>query len=241
MMEKVVFISGSAKRLGAAIARALHLRGYNVVLHCFGSYPEAIALYQALNLARPNSAELVQGDLTEITELEGLACNILAKFGRLDAVINNASSFFPTPVSDISLQAWQALIGSNMQAPLFLSHYLADELKRCKGTIINMVDIHALRPLAGYSLYCMAKAGLVSMTESLAIELAPEVRVNAIAPGAILWPEEIEEQQKQQILSQIPLGRLGLEHDITHAVEFLLDAGYITGQILKVDGGRSLT
>lgn len=239
-MEQVVFISGSAKRLGAATAQALHQQGYRIVLHCFDSYQQATALCAELNGARPDSAALVQGDLTQSSQLETLAAKVLAQFGRLDVLINNASSFFPTPLNEISQSAWQTLVGSNMQAPLFLSHYLADELKRRKGTIINMVDIHAFRPLAGHSVYCMAKAGLVSMTESLAIELAPEVRVNAIAPGAILWPEEITDQNKQRILAQIPLGRLGQEQDITDAIGFLLKANYVTGQTLKIDGGRSL-
>ncbi|GGO69421.1 SDR family NAD(P)-dependent oxidoreductase [Bowmanella pacifica] len=165
-MEKVVFISGSAKRLGAATAQALHQQGYRIVLHCLGSYQQAAALCEELNFTRPDSAALVQGDLTQISQLETLTAKVLAQFGRLDVLINNASSFFPTPLDEISQPAWQTLVGSNMQAPLFLSHYLADELKRRKGTIINMVDIHAFRPLAGHSVYCMAKAGLVSMTDA---------------------------------------------------------------------------
>ncbi|WP_102795350.1 pteridine reductase [Bowmanella denitrificans] len=241
-MNKVAFISGSAKRLGAHTATHLHSLGYQVVLHCHQSAQQAAELLDCLNNRRPASAALVRGDLSNTSNLSSMAADIIKQFGRLDVLVNNASSFYPTPLSSIHLEQWRELVGSNLQAPLFLCHFLADELRRRKGTIINMVDIHAFRPLVGHSLYCLAKAGLVSMTRSLAIELAPDVRVNAVAPGAILWPEQdMETKQKQEILAQIPLARLGESQDIANAIEYLLQAKYVTGQVLTVDGGRSLT
>ncbi|ALS98402.1 pteridine reductase [Lacimicrobium alkaliphilum] len=239
--QKVIFISGSAKRLGAAIARFVHQQGYRVVLHCQHSLDEAKTLQQTLNARRRGSAALVSGDLCEHRDLSRLAEEIPAAFGRLDGLINNASAFYPTPIGQIKQQDWHTLMGSNAMAPLFLSQALSDELKSRQGTIINMADIHALRPLPAHSVYCMAKSALVSMTESLAVELAPDIRVNAIAPGAILWPsKEISEQEKSAVLAKVPLQRMGGIEDITGAVGFLLNAAYVTGQILKVDGGRSL-
>jgi pteridine reductase len=239
--QKVIFISGSARRLGAAIARFVHQQGYRVILHCQHSLDEAEALQQTLNGQRSGSAALVSGDLCNHDDLTRLAREIPAAFGRLDGLINNASAFYPTPIGQIQQQDWHSLMGSNAMAPLFLCQAFKEELKRRQGTIINLADIHALRPLPGHSVYCMAKSALVSMTESLAVELAPEIRVNAIAPGAILWPnKEISEQEKSAILAKVPLQRQGGTEDITGAVGFLLNAEYVTGQILKVDGGRSL-
>lgn len=239
--QKVLFISGSARRLGAAIARFVHQQGYRVVLHCQHSLEEASTLQQTLNARRSGSAALVSGDLCDHRDLNRLAEEIPAAFGRLDGLINNASAFYPTPIGQITEQDWHSLMGSNAMAPLFLCQALKAELKQHQGTIINMADIHALRPLPGHSLYCMAKSALVSMTESLAVELAPDIRVNAIAPGAILWPSnEVSEQEKDAVLAQVPLQRLGNTEDITGAVGFLLSAAYVTGQVLKVDGGRSL-
>ncbi|MDF2177602.1 pteridine reductase [Aliiglaciecola sp. CAU 1673] len=241
MENKVIFISGSAKRLGAAMAKHLHSLGYNLVLHCRQSTEQAEALATNLNTLRSNSAKVVSADLCDMGNLANLAKQIVACFGRLDGLINNASSFYPTPMGQIRLEDWQQLVGSNLQAPLFLSQYLVPYLRAQGGVIINMVDIHAEKPLYEHSVYCLAKAGLVSLTYSMAVELAPEIRVNGIAPGAILWPEHaLESGEKQQVINQIPLKHLGSEQDIAQAVAFLLDAPYITGQILKVDGGRSL-
>ncbi|GGD78026.1 pteridine reductase [Lacimicrobium alkaliphilum] len=240
--QKVIFISGSAKRLGAAIARFLHQQGYRIVLHCQHSLDDARTLQNELNEQRAGSVALVIGDLCNHDDLRRLSTEILAAFGRLDGLINNASGFYPTPVGHIEEQDWNNLMGSNAMAPLFLSQALSGELKRRQGTIINMVDIHAMRPLQQHTVYCMAKAALVNMTESLAVELAPDVRVNAIAPGAILWPSsEVPEQQKHDVLEKVPMQRLGDTDDITEAVNFLINANYVTGQILKVDGGRSLS
>ncbi|WP_088329205.1 pteridine reductase [Lacimicrobium sp. SS2-24] len=240
--DKVVFISGSARRLGAATACHLHQLGYQIVLHCHHSIDEATTLMNALNDQRKGSVSLVQGDLCEHEQIERIAHAALTAFGRLDGVIHNASSFYPTPMGEITLADWSNLMGSNAMAPLFLSQTLKGELKSRQGTIINMVDIHALRPLSKHTVYCMAKAALVSMTESLALELAPDIRVNAIAPGAIMWPDkEVSEQQKQALLNKVPLQRLGEAADIAKAAAFLLTAPYVTGQVLKVDGGSSLS
>ncbi|MEP0354755.1 pteridine reductase [Paraglaciecola sp.] len=242
MKNKVTFITGSAKRLGAHTAKHLHSLGSNIVIHFDKSKAEAEALSHQLNKIRPNSTALVQGCLSDITAVESIGQQAINAFGRLDVLINNASSFYPTPIGSISEDDWYRLVGSNMQGPLFLSQYCANKLTLNNGVIINMVDIHAAKPLKNHTLYCMAKSALVTMTQSLAIELAPKVRVNGIAPGAILWPEtELNAEEKQQILEQIPLQRLGHMQDIADAIGFLIDASYITGQILAVDGGRSLS
>lgn len=242
MHNKTVFITGSAKRIGAYTASTLHAQGYNIVLHCHHSVEAAQTLLRQLNDIRANSAKLVIADLCNISQLAELVEQVNAAFGRLDVLINNASAFYPTPVGEISQQDWQQLVGSNMQAPLFLSQLCKKQLELNQGVIINMVDIHAQKPLKGHTVYCMAKAGLVAMTRSLAQELAPNVRVNAVAPGAILWPEHsLSEADKHAILQHIPLGKLGKQSDIAQAIQFLLDAPYITGQILAVDGGRSIS
>lgn len=241
MTNKVAFITGSAKRLGANTARHLHKLGFNLILHCHHSVADGQALCCALNQTRPDSAQLLISDLCDIAQLDDLAQQAINVFGRLDVLINNASAFYPTPVGNININDWHALVGSNMQAPLFLSQSCAKQLSINQGVIINMVDIHAERPLKDHTLYCMAKAALVTMTQSLAQELAPNIRVNAIAPGAILWPETpLEEDDKTTILSQIPLGKVGAPNDIADAIAFLIGAPYITGQILAVDGGRSI-
>lgn len=241
MANKVIFISGSAKRLGAAMAKHLHSLGYNLILHCRQSQEQATALAETLNQQRHNSVHLVTADLCDIDNLASLADRIIGCFGRLDALINNASSFYPTPMGQITLQDWQQLVGSNLQGPLFLSQHLAPFLRKQRGAILNMVDIHAQRPLYQHSVYCLAKAGLISLTQSMALELAPDIRVNGIAPGAILWPAQpLNPQERHQVLSQIPMQRLGSEQDIAQTAAFLLEAPYITGQILAVDGGRSL-
>ncbi len=240
--QKVAFITGSAKRIGANTAKHLHKLNYNIVLHCNHSEHEAMALLSELNLQRENSAALVKGDLSDCAALEVLANEAIAAFNRLDVLINSASSFYPTPMGTITQQDWHSLVGSNMQAPLYLSQLCQQHLAKNQGVIINMVDIHAERPLKDHTLYCMAKAALVTMTKSLAQELAPDIRVNGVAPGAILWPEhELTGDEKSTILQQIPAGRLGTAEDIAGAIEYLISAQYVTGQILSVDGGRSIS
>jgi pteridine reductase len=242
MTNKVVFITGSAKRLGAFTAKHLHSLGFNLVLHCNQSVTAAQILLDELNSLRADSAKLVQGDLSDADKLENIANEALSAFGRLDVLINNASSFYATPIGSITNKDWLNLVGSNMQAPLFLSQYCFESLAQNNGLIVNMVDIHAQQPLKEHTLYCMAKSALVTMTKSLAQELAPDVRVNGIAPGAIMWPEnEISEADKQQVLKQVPAQRLGSLHDIAQAIEYLIEASYVTGQIIAVDGGRSIS
>lgn len=242
MNNKVAFITGSAKRLGANTAEHLHQSGYNIIVHCLNSIDLGQKLVANLNVKRPDSACLVIGDLCKLNELPIIAQQAIECFGRLDVLINNASTFYPTPIGSITAHDWQSLVGSNMQAPLFLSQYCQSQLQQHNGVIINMLDIHAERPLKEHTLYCMAKAALVAMTKSLAQELAPSIRVNGVAPGAILWPEsELEASAKQDILQQIPIGKIGSPQDIAEAIEYLLEARYVTGQIISVDGGRSIT
>ena len=242
MENRVTFITGSAKRIGAHTAKYLHSFGSDIVVHCNESRLEAEKLCAELNQIRAKSAMLVQGDLSDLRHVERVGQQAIDSFGRLDVLINNASSFYPTPVGSITSKDWTNLVGSNMQGPLFLSQYCAKTLAQNSGVIINMVDIHAARPLKDHTLYCMAKSALVTMTQSLALELAPDIRVNAVAPGAILWPEmQINEEDKQQILNQVPAQRLGTMQDIAHAIKFLVDASYVSGQILAVDGGRSIS
>ena len=241
MNAKVIFITGAAKRIGAYTAKYLHQLGWNIVLHYNQSEQLAKQLCSELNAGREHSVKLVQGKLDTIADAELVAQQALKAYGRLDGLINNASSFYPTPIGSISGDDWTNLVGSNMQAPLFLAQQCYPMLKQHKGVIINMVDIHAQQPLKNHTLYCMAKSALLTMTKSLALELAPDVRVNGIAPGAILWPESaLNEQDKHVILGQIPLQQLGSMRDIAQAIHFLLNAPYITGQIIAVDGGRSI-
>lgn len=242
MSHKVAFITGSAKRLGACIAKHLHAQGFNLVLHCRDSLEQAQKLSNQFNQHRNQSAVCLQADLCKPDQLKGLADKAESAFGRLDLLINNASSFYPTPVGSITVDDWHSLVGSNMQAPLFLAQYCAPSLKKNNGCIINMVDIHGQRPLHLHSLYCMAKSALITMTQALAQDLAPEVRVNGIAPGAILWPEQkFDEAAKEEVLNQIPAGRLGRPEDIAEAALYLASAQYVTGQIIAVDGGRSIS
>ncbi|MDX1392317.1 MAG: pteridine reductase [Rheinheimera sp.] len=240
----VALVTGSAKRLGRKMIETLHSNGYRVVIHCNRSRAEADSLASALNEKITESAAVVQADLLNEANWPALADQVLACFGRLDALVNNASSFYPTPVDKATSADWQDLFGSNVKAPYFLSQAFAPELAKRKGAIVNMVDIHADKPLAQHSIYCMAKAALLMMTKSLARELAPTIRVNGIAPGAILWPSEpaitLQEQDKAAILAQIPLQQLGSPDDIAQTLLFLLQSPYITGQIIAVDGGRSL-
>jgi len=243
MQGKVVLISGGAKRVGAAICRRLHGEGANLMIHYRSSAAEAEALRDELNQQRPDSAALVQGDLHDIDRLPELTAATVRRFGRLDVLINNASSFYPTMVGEIAEKDWHDLIGTNLKAPLFLSQAAAKALRHHHGCIVNITDIHAERPMKSYVVYSIAKAGLVGLTKSLAHELGPEVRVNAVAPGPIMWPEEdptFDDQERRRIVAHTLLKREGSPDDIARAVLFLVkDAPYVTGVILPVDGGRS--
>jgi pteridine reductase len=238
---KTVLITGGAKRVGAAICRRLHAAGANVMLHYRASAGEARLLQAELNHVRQDSVALIQADLLDLAKLPAIVEQTLTTFGRLDALVNNASSFFPTPVGEISPSNWDDLIGTNLRAPLFLAQAAAAALKKTQGTIVNITDIHAERPLKNFVVYSIAKAGLVGLTRSLARELAPEVRVNAVAPGPILWPddESFDELARQRIISSTPLRREGTPEDIAKAVHYLVaDASYVTGETINVDGGR---
>jgi pteridine reductase len=240
---KVVLITGAARRVGAAIARRLHAEGANLMLHYHASEHDALALQSELNARRKLSVALVQADLLDASGLAEIVRNTLARFERIDALVNNASSFYPTPLGGITAAQWDDLMGSNLKAPLFLSQAAAPHLKRFGGTIVNIADIHAERPLMHYVVYNVAKAGLVGLTRSLARELGPDVRVNAVAPGPILWPENdsFDAVSRQRVISHTLLKRVGEPDDIARAVYYLIaEAPYVTGQVLTVDGGRSV-
>ncbi|MGZ4954171.1 MAG: pteridine reductase [Methylobacter sp.] len=241
-IAKNVLITGAAKRIGAACARLLHSEGCNVFLHYRSSTAEAQQLCDELNQQRPDSAKIIQADLLNMTELEAVAQESSMAWGGIDVLVNNASSFYPTSMPDVTEQQWNELLGSNLKAPFFLAQALAKTLADNKGCIVNIVDIHAERGLSGYPVYSIAKAGLAAMTKVLAKELGPSVRVNAVAPGAILWADnDLSESAKLEILQRVILKRQGEPADIAKAVLFLIkDADYITGQILTVDGGRTL-
>jgi pteridine reductase len=240
-----ILVTGAAKRLGAAITRALHAAGANVIIHCNRSRADADALAAALNTERAKSASVLQGDLLAYNALKGLIDRAASEFGRLDGLVNNASAFYPTPVGRIDEDSWTDLIDSNLKAPLFLSQAAAPYLKKTGGSIVNIVDIHADRPLKDFVVYTIAKAGLAGLTRSLALELGPEIRVNGVSPGAILWPDagnDYPEAERKRILEQTPLQRVGAPADVAGAVKYLmLDAPYVCGQILAVDGGRSVS
>ena len=241
MQDRIVLITGGSKRVGAAICRRLHAAGANLMLHYRTSAGEARLLQAELNGVRADSVALLQADLLDLHKLPAMVDQTLQTFGRLDAIVNNASSFFPTPVGAITSEAWDDLIGTNLRAPLFLAQAAAPALKKAQGAIVNIADIHAERPLKNFVAYSIAKAGVIGMTRSLARELAPEVRVNAVAPGPVLWPEDasFDELSRQRIISHTPLRREGRPEDIAAAVHFLLaDASYVTGDTLNVDGGR---
>jgi pteridine reductase len=244
VQEQVVLITGGAKRVGAAICRSLHAAGANLMVHYRSSSAEAHALQEELNAIRPDSVALTRADILKLSSLSSLVNDTVERFGRLDVLVNNASSFYATPVGEVTEQAWEDLMGTNLKAPLFLSQAAAPHLRRSHGCIVNIVDIHAERPLKNYLVYNAAKGGLVTLTRSLARELGPDVRVNAVAPGAIMWPEDGEwqdEVSRQRIISSSLLKRVGEPEDIARAVNFLVtDAPYITGQILAVDGGRNV-
>lgn len=239
---KWVLITGAGRRVGASIARVMHANGGNVAVHYRGSADDADALAAEFNAARANSALTVQADLLDSTQVEQLVDKVVDQTGRLDVLVNNASTFYPTPLEEVTEQHWEDLLGTNLKAPLFLSKAATPHLRQTQGSIINIVDIHSARPLRNHPVYGPAKAGLAMLTRSLAKDLAPEVRVNGVSPGAILWPEEgMTEQAEQSILKQIPLGRTGEPADIARTILFLVkDAPYITGQIIAVDGGRSV-
>ncbi len=242
LTDSVALITGAAQRVGAVIARHLHQHGMRVMIHYRNSARDAAALRDELLQQRPDSAAIIQADLLDTATLPALIEQSHARWGRLDALINNASSFYPTPLGAIGEQQWDDLLGTNLKAPLFLSQAAAPLLATQQGCIVNIADIHADRPLKGYPVYCIAKAGLVMLTKSLARELAPAVRVNAVAPGAILWPEHAAAASREHILKRIALKRQGEPRDIAGAVRFLIaEAEYMTGQVLTVDGGRSLS
>lgn len=239
---KAVLITGAARRVGAEIARVVHAAGASVGLHYRSAAGEAQALADCLNAARPGSALLLKGDLLETVRLQQLVDRVVERFGQLDAVVNNASSFFPTPLGSVTESHWYDLIGTNLKAPLFLAQAAAPALTSSGGAIVNIVDIHAERPLGGYPLYCAAKAGLAGLTRALALELGPRVRVNGVAPGPIQWPEDgsFDAATRHAIVEHTLLKRVGEPADIARTVLFLLaDAPYVTGQIIAVDGGRS--
>ena len=239
---KVALITGAARRVGAVIAKNLHRHGMNLILHYRSSMKEAHQLQEELLASRKDSVTLIQSDLQNTAKLKAMIYNSVSSWGRLDALINNASTFYATPVGRATEDDWDNLIGSNMKAPFFLSQAAAPLLLDSHGCIINITDIHAERPLKNFSLYSAAKAGLVMLTKSLARELGPNVRVNAVAPGAIMWPEnELDDLTKKRIISSTALKRRGDPDDISRAVLFLIrDADYITGQTIVVDGGRTL-
>lgn len=241
MQNKVILITGAAKRIGAHCAKHLHQLGAKIIIHCHHSIEEATQLANQLNGIRAHSAKVIQGDISDYQQLDNIARQARQAFGHINVLINNASTFYPKAFGDNNLDDWQSLVGSNMQGPFFLTQYLKKDLQRDHGVIINMLDIHAQSPLNNHTLYCMAKAAQAMMTKSLAVELAPHVRVNGIAPGAIMWPENsMDEQTKQEILAQIPLTELGSAEDIAQAMAYLIQAPYVTGQILAIDGGKSL-
>jgi pteridine reductase len=244
MQGKVILVTGGARRVGAATCRRLHAQGANLAVHYRSSIEEAQTLQAELNHTRPGSVALVQADLLDIARLPQLVAETVERFGKLDALVNNASSFFPTPLGEITADMWDNLMGSNLKAPLFLSQAAAFELRKQQGCIVNIVDIHSEWPLKNYVVYNAAKGGLASLTRSLAQELAPEVRVNGISPGPILWPEAgawADEASRQHIIDRTLLKRTGEPNDIARTVAFLIaDAPYITGQIIAVDGGRSV-
>jgi pteridine reductase len=244
MQDKIILVTGGARRIGETICQKLHSEGMNLMVHYRSSEREAQVLQTKLNQIRPGSVALIQADLLDITQLPILVNETIKHFGRIDSLVNNASSFYSSPIGKITEKSWDELIGCNLKAPLFLSQAAAPHLKKQHGCIINIVDIHSEWPLKKYMVYSSAQGGLATLTKSLALELAPEVRVNGVSPGPILWPENGEwsdQITRQRIIDKTLLKRIGEPNDIAKAVFFLIsDAPYITGQILTVDGGRSI-
>ena len=241
-MKKTIFITGAAKRIGKEIALCFSEMGWNIIIHYNSSKNDAQVLADEINGINPDSAITVQGNLDVKEDVEKVINEVRDAFPTIDLLINNASTFYPTPIEDISEEHWDKLVGSNLKGPLFLIKGLKDKLKESKGSIINITDTNLSKGVANYSIYSAAKAGLESITKGLARELAPDIKVNAIAPGAMLEPPDVTwtEEQKSKVISSIPLNRMGSEKDISEAVKFLAKSNYITGQIIKVDGGRSL-
>ena len=241
-MKKTIFITGAAKRIGKEIALCFSEMGWNIIIHYNSSKNDAQVLADEINGTNPDSAITVQGNLDVKEDVEKVINEVRDAFPTIDLLINNASTFYPTPIEDISEEHWDKLVGSNLKGPLFLIKGLKDKLKESKGSIINITDTNLSKGVANYSIYSAAKAGLESITKCLARELAPDIKVNAIAPGAMLEPPDVTwtEEQKSKVISSIPLNRMGSEKDISEAVKFLAKSNYITGQIIKVDGGRSL-
>jgi pteridine reductase len=239
----VALITGAGKRVGAVIARTLHAAGYDLALHCRHSVAEAEALAAELEQQRSASTLVLQAELARPDAPAALVDTLLAQFGRLDALINNASAFYPTPLGTVTTAQWNELFASNAQAPFFLAQAATPALRAARGAIVNLVDIYAERPLADHPVYCMAKAALAAMTRSLALDLGPEIRVNGVAPGAVLWPSDGKPYADQQaMLARTPLERAGAPEDVAGAVLWLLrDAPFVTGQIIRVDGGRTLS
>ena len=241
-MKKTIFITGAAKRIGKEIALCFSEMGWNIIIHYNSSKNDAQVLADEINGTNPDSAITVQGNLDVKEDVEKVINEVRDAFPTIDLLINNASTFYPTPIEDISEEHWDKLVGSNLKGPLFIIKGLKDKLKESKGSIINITDTNLSKGVANYSIYSAAKAGLESITKGLARELAPDIKVNAIAPGAMLEPPDVTwtEEQKNKVISSIPLNRMGSEKDISEAVKFLAKSNYITGQIIKVDGGRSL-
>ena len=241
-MNKTIFITGAAKRIGKEIALTFKELGWNIIIHYNSSKSDADNLADQINKDNPNSAKTVQGNLDVKEDVQKIINEVNNSFPSIDLLINNASTFYPTPIDEISEDHWEKLIGSNLKGPLFLIQGLKENLKKSNGSIINITDTNLTKGVANYSIYSAAKAGLEAITKGLARELAPEIKVNAIAPGAMLEPPDVTwtEEQKNRVIETIPLKRMGSEKDIANAVKFLANSEYITGQTIKVDGGRSL-
>ena len=242
MAKKNILITGGAKRVGAQSVRYLHAQGANILLHYRASKDEAVALADELNSQRPDSVQIHQAELQNINALQGLANAAEKAWGGVDVLVNNASAFYATAMGEVTESQWDDLLGSNLKSPFFLIQALTPILESRKGCVVNIVDIHAERGLEGYPVYSIAKAGLVALTKILAKELAPQIRVNAVAPGAILWPDhDLTEQQKLEIQAKVALQCTGCPDDIAKAIAYLIyDAEYMTGQVMTIDGGRTL-
>jgi len=242
--NKVVLITGAAKRVGATVARHLHEQGMRLAIHYHNSAQEAEQLSAELNQQRTNSAIIWQGDLKDISSLPNLVEHVITTWGQLDVLINNASSFYPSPIGKATETHWNDLIGTNLKAPFFLAQAAAPYLIKQQGCIINMLDIQATSPLPSYPIYSIAKSGLLMLTKALAKDLGPNVRVNGVAPGVVLWPDdetEFDKSIQEKIIARTALKRAGTPQDIAKTIDFLIQqANYITGQVIAVDGGRSL-
>ena len=237
--DPVVLITGSAHRIGACIARHLHQQAYRVIIHYHSSAETAQKLVDELNQLRPDSAGMQKANLSDPAEIEQLSTRAIKCFGQLDVLVNNASRFFPTPMGDVTLTQWENLVNTNLRAPFFLTQALQQELKRSHGCVINITDVYGHRPLNNHPVYSMTKAGLIMLTKSLSKEMGPEVRVNAVSPGAIIWPDnDLSDVRKREILDSTSLQRIGGPDDIAETVAFLARADYVTGQVIAVDGGR---